>query len=246
MCFNVFYWGLKAWLQIGHQSLVFLAMSRSTLPCRFPIDATSPYFYGGQFDMHPLLKGTGKSGRRNLQPCELCGERFVEGIQTWRAGWLRNDEGRDINNGYDHYLCWRCWDKCDDEVSEHIILEKLRGLCRATRSTAPQPALLRTLLHSPAIIGAVIHFCMDFGWRLWRVVRFHYPSCKRTWIDQARIVDLGAHEAEDVATRGRPVESIGEVEAHRRDSLAKKYLGTHMNHYALQRRGYFDRPELRI
>ena len=59
-------------------------------------------------------------------------------------------------------------------------------------------------------------------------------------------MDIGAHEAEDVASPGLPIESIGEAEVHRRDTLAKIYLATHMNHYALQRRGYFDRPEFRI
>ena len=101
-------------LQIDRQPLVLLAMRRSALPFPFPLDARSCSNLMG--------KGRGKGGRRNLQPCTVCGERFVEDIQIWRAGWLRNDEGRDRNNGYDHYVCWRCWDNCDDAVSEHIIL----------------------------------------------------------------------------------------------------------------------------
>ena len=73
-----------------------------------------------------------------------------------------------------------------------------------------------------------------------------YSSGRRTWIHQARIVDIAAHEDEDVASPGLRIESIGEAEVHRRDNLAKMYLATDMNHYALQRRGYFDRPEVRV
>ena len=108
-------------LQIDRQPLVLLAMRRSALPFPFPLDARScSNLIGARFDANPHLKGRGKGGRRNLQPCTVCGERFVEGIQMWSAGWLRNDEGRDL---YDHYVCWRCWDKFDDEVKEHIFLD---------------------------------------------------------------------------------------------------------------------------
>ena len=225
-------------LQIDRQPLVLLAMRRSALPFPFPLDARSC--------SNLIGKGGGKVGRRNLRPCTVCGERFVEGIQIWRAGWLRNDGGRDPNNSYDHYVCWRCWDKFDDEVKEHIFLDKLRGLCRATRSTDPQPALSRILLCSPRIIGEVIHFCVDFGWRPWRIVRFQYPRGFRTWIDQVRIVDLGAHEAEDLASPGHPGQTLEHTEIVRRYSLARKYLATHMNHKALRRSGYFDRVEFRM
>ena len=235
---------LNTLLQIDRQPLVLLAMRRSALPFPFPLDARScSNLIAGQFDTNPVLKGRGKGGRRNLQPCTVCGERFVEGIQMWSAGWLRNDEGREY---YDHYVCWRCWDKFDDEVKEHIFLDKLRGLCRATRSTDPQPALSRILLCSPRIIGEVIHFCVDFGWRPWRIVRFQYPRGFRTWIDQVRIVDLGAHEAEDLASPGHPGQTLEHTEIVRRYSLARKYLATHMNHKALRRSGYFDRVEFRM
>ena len=174
---------------------------KAALPSPFPFDDRfCSNLIGARFDANHYLKGGGKVGRRNLRPCTVCGERFVEGTQMWSAGWLRNDEGRDPNNSYDgRDVCWRCWDKFDDEVKEHIFLDKLRGLCRATRSTDPQPALLRILLRSPAIICEVIHFCVDFGWRPWRILMFHYPRGFRSWIDQVRIVDLGAHEAEDLA-----------------------------------------------
>ena len=219
-------------------------MSRANIPFRFPLEAFAD-LYGGQFRDIPMLKGIGKGGRRNLQPCDLCGERFVEDIQMWRAGWLRNDEGCDRNgfrceDGFfrDYGRCWRCWDKCDDEVKEHIFLDKLRGLCQTMRSTEPQPALLQSLLCSPATIGAVIGYCMDFGWRPWRGVTFYYPrvflldktiwGCgliRHKWIDQARIV---------------PHDSVGIPEIYRRQSLAKKYLATHINHKSLQRRNYFE------
>ena len=192
-------------------------MSSSSVPFRFPLDARSC--------SNLIGKGGGKVGRRNLRPCTVCGERFVEGIQMRSAGWLRNDEGRAF---YDHYVCWRCWDKFDDEVKEHIFLDKLRGLCRATRSTDPQPALLRILLCSPASMGEVIHFCVDFGWRPWRVLRFQSRAGFRSWIDQVRIVDLGAQEAEDLASPGYLGQTHGHTEIVRRNSLASKYLATHM------------------
>ena len=230
-------------LQIDRQPLVLLAMRRSALPFPFPLDARSCSYSVATIRISPLLKGTGKGGRRNLQPCTVCGERFVEGIQIWRAFRYR---GRDPTNSDDHYVCWRCWDKFDDEVKEHIFLDKLRGLCRATRSTDPQPALSRILLCSPRIIGEVIHFCVDFGWRPWRILMFHYPRGFRSWIDQVRIVDLGAHEAEDLASPGHPGQTLEHTEIVRRYSLARKYLATHMNHKALRRSGYFDRVEFRM
>ena len=242
----IFVYPLPFWLntllQINRQPLVLLAMRRSALPFPFPLDAGSC--------SNLIGKGGGKVGRRNLRPCTVCGERFVEGIQMWRAGWLRNDEGRAFYDeagwvrGY--YVCWRCWDKFDDEVKEHIFLDKLRGLCRATRSTDPQPALLRILLCSPAIIGEVIHFCVEFGWRPWRILRFHYPRGFCSWIDQVRIVDLEAHEAEALASPGHMGQTLEDTEIARRYSLARKYRATHMHHKALRRSGYFDRVEFRM
>ena len=150
---------------------------------------------------------------------------------------------------YDHYVCRRCWDNTDDEVKEHTFLEMrwtLPGLCRATRSIDPQPALLILLLCYPAIIGEVIHFCVDFGWRPWRIVRSHYPRGARTWIDQVRSVDLGAYEAEDLASLGLPGQTLEHTEIARRYSSARKYVATHMNHKAMRRSGYFDRVEFRM
>ena len=80
------------------------------------------------------------------------------------------------------------------QQSDHKVLTILRQSYHSpTKILAkdPQLAPLRSLLCCYAIIGAVIHFCMDFGWRPWRNVGLYCHRGIRIWIDQARIMNLG-------------------------------------------------------
>ena len=202
---------------------------RSAVPYPFPLTEHSISHL--TFDHNPPIKGRGR-GRRDVQPCELCDGKYICDFQMWI-----------IMRGFTFggWRCWRCWDAADNEVREHVFQAKLRRLNSIKPSTQPQSALLNLLVCSSAIIrSTVVHFCIDFSWRSWKLVRFSYPHGPAT-IFTSRIIHLAYEDAEDLATSGCPGEVFGSEQTESLHWLSVKYFATHNNHNLLQKQGYFKR-----
>ena len=198
--------------------------SDSAVPYPFPLTKNHVYSL-------PISVVTGR-GRRVLEPCELCGEKYYIEFQMWQSNWLY-----DVHDDKIYYRCWFCWDGADNEVREHAFQAKLRGLSRTTQA---QSALLRLLMCPSVFIwSTVTHFCMDFSWRSWRSVRFVYADGRRSWIYQARITYMSTQDAKYLATPGHLSDGTTEEQRKKLFWSSRKYMATHINHNVLQKQGYF-------